>query len=213
MIFPSSAAVYGSPETVPVKEEAPVAPISPYGTHKLLCELLAREYHQMFQVPVVVVRLFSVFGAQQHRLLVWEVFQKILQNPEMIQLRGTGAERRDYLHESAVAEAVLLLAADRERWLVQPRLPLFNLGCGREHQVLEVADQLRQRTSPHHRIVFEGETQAGDPDRWCADISRFRAAYPQWNPVGLEEGLDGTLHHWMTLTKAAAPNLPGHAET
>ena len=51
LIFPSSAAVYGNPSALPVSEDAPIQPISPYGFHKAICELMAREYAASFALP------------------------------------------------------------------------------------------------------------------------------------------------------------------
>src|SRR5713226_5868342 len=59
VIIPSSAAVYGNPQSLPVKENAPLQPISPYGFHKAVCEMLAREYAECFGVDVIICRFFS----------------------------------------------------------------------------------------------------------------------------------------------------------
>src|SRR5258706_2499172 len=97
VIFPSSAAVYGDALQQPIGEEASLAPISAYGFHKVMCERLAAEYAACFGVPAVVLRIFSLFGSAQRRLLVWELFRQFRESPE-VALAGTGDEERDYLH-------------------------------------------------------------------------------------------------------------------
>src|SRR5262249_48327157 len=97
LIFPSSAAVYGEVTELPVREDMPVQPISPYGFHKVMCELLAREYAECFDLSIVVCRLFSVFGVDQRRLLVWESFERLSDAEGPAWLEGTGEESRDYL--------------------------------------------------------------------------------------------------------------------
>ena len=92
VMFPSSAAVYGNPKELPVREDAPVAPISPYGFHKAACELLAREYSECFGLTLVVCRIFSVFGPSQRRLLVWELFDQLSGPEPVVWLGGTGRE-------------------------------------------------------------------------------------------------------------------------
>src|SRR5687767_14331524 len=77
IVMPSSAAVYGNPQALPVNEEAIVQPISPYGFHKAICELLAREYAECFGLDFIICRFFSVFGAAQRRLLIWELHQQL----------------------------------------------------------------------------------------------------------------------------------------
>jgi UDP-glucose 4-epimerase len=71
VIFPSSAAVYGNTAGAALSETHPVNPISPYGFHKVTCELLAQEYRQCFGVRCMVVRVFSTFGPLQRKLLLW----------------------------------------------------------------------------------------------------------------------------------------------
>src|SRR5438128_12293099 len=62
VVFPSSAAVYAEPQCLPIPEDAPIAPLSPYGFHKAACELLAREYSECFDLDIIVCRFFSIFG-------------------------------------------------------------------------------------------------------------------------------------------------------
>src|SRR5438067_383664 len=107
IILPSSAAVYGNPASLPVSEDAPVAPISPYGFHKAACELLARESTECSGLRVLVCRLFSVFGERQRRLLVWEIFQQLAKSGEGVELQGLGTETRDFLHVDDVSSAFL----------------------------------------------------------------------------------------------------------
>jgi UDP-glucose 4-epimerase len=96
LFLPSSAAVFGDPDRLPVPEDAGRKPISPYGFHKLVCERLAEEYAILWEMPVVICRLFSVFGPRQRRLLVWELVEQILSDGSVIRLQGTGLEERDY---------------------------------------------------------------------------------------------------------------------
>jgi UDP-glucose 4-epimerase len=109
-LFPSSAAVYGDPAQLPVSEGAPARPISPYGFHKAACELVAREYADCFGLRIVACRLFSVYGAAQRRLLIWELYRQFAGASVTVFLEGTGEETRDYLHIDDVSNALLQLA-------------------------------------------------------------------------------------------------------
>ena len=197
MIFPSSAAVYGSPEVLPVCETAPCRPISPYGYHKLLCEQAGQEYHAIFQVPVVILRLFSVFGPTQRRLLVHELYQRLCTPSPSLEILGTGRETRDYLLESDIGSAVLAVASQSLLARESRAALIYNLAAGCEISVLDLATQLRDTLGAQRPIVCLGQARPGDPDRWCAKTDLFRAAYPQWKATALEQGLRITLNHWQ----------------
>ena len=72
--FVSSAAVYGEPAHLPVSEQDSSQPISPYGFHKRICELLAEQYVQCHGLSIASARVFSLIGPNQRRLLAWGAF-------------------------------------------------------------------------------------------------------------------------------------------
>ncbi|APR80544.1 UDP-glucose 4-epimerase [Minicystis rosea] len=192
VILPSSAAVYGNPEHLPVAEDAPAAPISPYGFHKRLCEILADEYARCFGIEVVITRLFSVLGPAQRRLLVWEIFAQLQGPEEVAWLQGTGRETRDFLHVDDVAEAMLRIAAAPRR----PGAEVLNLASGEERSVLDLATALRDRVAPEKRIACRGEARPGDPQRWCADVTRLHERVAPFRPRTFDEALDAVVAAW-----------------
>ena len=197
MIFPSSAAVYGTPERLPITETAACCPISPYGMHKWFGEQLAAQYHTHFGVPTVVLRLFSVFGPHQRRLLVWELYQRLQKSSPALEVLGSGKETRDYLFESDVASAVLQLAAQANA-IAQSGPRCYNLASGREISVLQLATLLRDLAGDTRPIHCKGEARLGDPSRWCADAGQFRAAFPNWSCTPLEDAMRLTLNAWSS---------------
>ena len=201
VVFPSSAAVYGNPTELPVVESAPVAPISPYGFHKAACELLAREYADCFGLRVLVVRVFSVFGPSQRRLLVWDLFrQAAAAEPEMW-LDGTGRESRDYLHVDDLCSLVLRLAdGPGEAGGVRT----VNAGRGEETSVLALAEHVRAATAgvDAKPIRCRGHARPGDPIRWRADVSLLGRLAPGWSPQPLADGIARCVAEWR---RAGAP--------
>jgi UDP-glucose 4-epimerase len=192
VVFPSSAAVYGNPAVLPVTEDAPCSPISPYGFHKLSCEIFAREYAACFGVSTVVCRLFSVFGQRQRRLLVSELYEQFAGDADTVQLQGTGKETRDFLHVDDLARAILLLAPAAPR----RACTILNMAAGVETPVLTLAESIRALVAPEKKVTCRGIARPGDPARWCADISRLRALIPGWQPQGLAEALAMTIGQW-----------------
>jgi UDP-glucose 4-epimerase len=203
VVFPSSAAIYGDPRTLPVGEREPARPISPYGYHKAACELLAREYAECFGLPVIVCRLFSVFGESQRRLLVWELYRQLADASPVAQLEGTGHETRDYLHVEDAAAAVLELAegfmSGDKRFMKGSKRAVcttVNVASGEETRVLDLAEHIRSLVAPSKEIRCLGLARAGDPQRWRADISLLRTLAPRWHPRPFGERLARCVAAW-----------------
>jgi UDP-glucose 4-epimerase len=78
VIFPSSAAVYGNPVNLPIREDDPCRPKSPYGFHKLAAENVVHEYITCHDVRVIICRIFSLIGERQRRLLLWDLYQQFV---------------------------------------------------------------------------------------------------------------------------------------
>jgi len=177
-VLVSSAAVYGQPRELPIGEDAPYAPISPYGRHRVECESMARASG----LPAVIVRIFSAYGEGLRRQVLWDIAQRALARGP-IELLGTGEESRDFVHASDVGRAVVTAAGqapfDGEA---------YNLASGVETRIAELAEMLAAALGVERRTVFTGVSRSGDPVRWRADISALRALgfEPQ---VPLEEGV------------------------
>lgn len=203
VLFPSSAAVYGNPEVLPVSEHAAVVPISPYGFHKAACELLALEYSECFGLNVVVCRFFSLFGVSQQRLLIWELYKQLVDRDSTIWLEGTGTESRDYLHVDDATSALFGLIENRLRvWNENSRITgerlIVNIGSGQETNVRELAEQLRNLVAPEKDIRSRGSKQRGAPEHWCANISRLHSLIPQWKSKALSVALSECVDAWQS---------------
>jgi len=193
VVFPSSAAVYGDPATLPVAEDAPVAPVSPYGFHKAACELLGREYAQCFGLRVLVCRLFSLYGLRQRRLLVWELYRQFRGPDPEVWLDGTGEESRDYLHVDDAAAAVVALSTAAG---ASERPSTVNVAGGRETTVRELAAAVGHAARSGKAVRCRGTRRAGDPGRWEADVRRLRSAVPRWQAAPLAGGLGDCIAAW-----------------
>jgi UDP-glucose 4-epimerase len=190
VLFPSSAAVYGNPARLPVAEDAPLAPISPYGFHKAACELLAREYAECFGLDVLVARLFSVYGPRQRRLLLWELFARAAGAEPEIRLHGTGKETRDYLHVDDVAAALLHAATARPRGLT-----VLNVASGEAVATGDLARLVAGALGTTKPVRALGEVQTGNPVHWRADVTRLKALGADFHrPLG--EGVRACVEAW-----------------
>ena len=164
VVYPSSASVYGSVETVPIREDCPAAPISQYGVHKLMAEHMVASYARQFGTSASIVRLFSVYGCGLRKQLLWDACCKFANRDTVFM--GTGEEVRDWLHVEDAAE--LLLAATKH---ASAECPIVNGGSGEGTTVREV---LRHLSSSFIQAeltpCFSGAQRTGDPSRYVADI-------------------------------------------
>jgi UDP-glucose 4-epimerase len=193
-LFPSSAAVYGEPATLPVAETAPIQPLSPYGYHKAMAELLIQEHAQCFEMPALIFRLFSVFGAHQRRLLVHELFERF-QRDAIVTVQGTGEEMRDFLHEDDLAAAVLGLLPK-----ISDPVVIINLATGQGTRVKAVAEAMQRLLKSPKDIHYAHAAQPGNPSQWTADISALRSRAPDLDytaAADFEQRLGATLQRWM----------------
>lgn len=168
LVAVSSAAVYGSGHESKISEQAALAPFSPYGAHKLMMEVLCRSYASNFGLKVITPRLFSVYGVELKKQLLWELCNRILKKPD-IELGGSGNELRDWTHVNDVAR-ILAGAAD----LATDKAPVLNVATGIATPVKEIAMVVAKqwRDIPiKPEIKFTGEAREGDPFSLVADTS------------------------------------------
>jgi len=106
-VFLSSAAVYGNPQELPVSEKASCQPISPYGYHKYICEMLCREYKSIYNIKSSVIRIFSAYGERLRKQVVFDLCKKFSDpSVKRVELFGTGSETRDFVHAVDIAQAI-----------------------------------------------------------------------------------------------------------
>jgi UDP-glucose 4-epimerase len=193
LIFASSAAVYGSPLHNPVTEEAPFAPVSPYGVHKLAAEQEVKVFAELFELPATVVRFFSTYGPRQRKQVVYDLIRKVEENPNEIVVHGDGTQVRDFVYVTDVVQAVLQVA---ER--APGRGEAFNAGGGVPTTTAELVAEICHAMNTDPRIRWTGSVRPGDPQAFVADISRLRdVGYaPQ---VPLSEGVRNVVAWARTL--------------
>jgi UDP-glucose 4-epimerase len=184
LLLLSSAAVYGTPASLPVPETHRTAPLSPYGYHQLQCELLCEEFTRIYALPTTIVRLFSAYGPGLRRHVVWDICERALSD-QSLTLRGTGRETHDFIHASDIARALLLLAENGGG-----DADVYNLASGEETPVASLADLLLSALLTEARATFDGCATPATPLCSRADIAKIGAL--GFTPaIGLEQGLRG----------------------
>jgi UDP-glucose 4-epimerase len=178
VVLASSAAVYGNAHSGPIPEHAPRAPLSPYGYHKAMMEQVGECWASSFGLRVATVRLFSVYGPQLRKQLIWELCLQLARGVEVITLGGTGHETRDWVHIEDAA-AILIGAADH----AAPTAPVFNGCTGHGVTVAEAARLVAKGFEQEVEFRFTGDRRAGDPVHLVGRPERAAA-------TGLRAGID-----------------------
>ena len=194
MIFPSSAAVYGNPARLPIREDEPCRPISPYGFHKLAAEQLVHEYVVCHEMRAIVCRVFSLIGERQRRLLLWDLYQQFTGAAEEVVLQGTGEETRDYLHVDDLSDTFLSLAQCGVTDL--PNGSVINVASGIETSIRTLAHWLKEILHSRKPIVFSGKPRPGDPQRWVADCSRLDRLDRLRRIAKLPDAIEAVVNDW-----------------
>jgi UDP-glucose 4-epimerase len=164
LVLPSSAAVYGAAEHVPIPIDAPRHPQSPYGFHKAMAEDLCRSHGQTYGVSTAIVRLFSIYGSHLRKQLPWDACTKLSQGAAVF--GGTGHERRDWLHARDAAELLIMAGTH-----ATPACPVVNGGSGTSTEICEAVTVLRDALGNGADIAFSETPRHGDPNVYEADIS------------------------------------------
>lgn len=182
LVYPSSAAVYGRATNMPISVHAPLDPISPYGVHKKIAEDLCRSYGRAFGVATSIVRIFSAYGEDLRKQLLWDTCQKVTRGN--VSFSGTGNETRDWISAEDVA-ALLVIAASHS----SPNVPAVNGATGIEATTREIVTRLFHALGASGDPEFSGVMRAGDPERFVGDCRDANAL--GWQPtVTWQQGID-----------------------
>ena len=212
-IFSSTAAVYGNATNVPVREDAPTVPISPYGTSKLMSEIMLHDAGRAHGLRFVILRYFNVAGAdpklrtgqatpEATHLIKIACETAIGKRPKM-NVFGTdyptpdGTCVRDYIHVSDLAQAHSAALAYLRSGGASTT---FNCGYGRGASVFEVIDAVRRASGRDFTVEVSGR-RPGDPPALVANVERIHAALP-WRPRF--QNLDTIVAHALAWEKQLA---------
>jgi UDP-arabinose 4-epimerase len=194
IVFSSSAAVYGEPQSTPMTEDHPLAPINPYGAGKLACERMIQDFSAAYGLRSIALRYFNAAGAdpagdigEAHRIethLVPLVLGAALGERPYVSVYGTdyptrdGTCVRDYIHVSDLAAAHVLAMEFLDG---QPGAHVFNLGTGSGATVAEVIAAAR-RVTGRSIDVRNQPRRTGDPAVLVADAALAKARLG-WAPA------------------------------
>jgi UDP-glucose 4-epimerase len=222
-IFSSTAAVYGNPEQVPVTEDAPTIPMSPYGSSKLMSEIMLRDSAAAYGLKYVVLRYFNVAGADPKGRtgqatvgathLIKVATEAAIGLRPKIDVYGTdyptpdGTCVRDYIHVTDLVAAHSVALAHLRGGGASNT---FNCGYGHGYSVLEVIEAVKRVSGVDFPVAL-ADRRPGDPAAIVADAAKIRTML-DWTPKF--DDLDTIVGHALTWEKqllASREGKAGHA--
>jgi len=212
-IFSSTAAVYGNAEHVPVREDEPTAPIAPYGTSKLMSEIMLHDAAKAHGLRFVVLRYFNVAGADpkgrtgqstpQATHLIKVACEAALGKRAKLDVFGTdyatpdGTCQRDYIH---VSDLVSAHSAALSYLRSGGGSATFNCGYGRGASVFEVISSVKRVSGVDFQVDI-APRRDGDPAALIANVERIHASL-DWQPQF--QDLDTIVTHALAWERSLA---------
>jgi UDP-glucose 4-epimerase len=189
----SSSEAYGSARTVPMSEDHPLDPLTPYAASKAASDHLVRTYAATFGVDALVVRPFNNYGPRQNDQQYAGIIPTMLRcafEGRIFTLLGDGQQTRDYLYVTDTVRAALDLYKCSEA-----RGRVVNIGSGQEISLLDLRMKIEQvlgRAIPYRHA----DPRPGDVRRHRADISLLKSLIAFEPQVSIDEGLTRTVEFY-----------------
>lgn len=187
LIYISSAAVYGIPNNIPIKEDHTVNPISPYGLSKLTGERYSMLYHELYGLPIVCFRPFNIFGPNQnlgspYSGVISKFIAKIKRDETPL-IFGDGNQIRDFVYIDDVVTGIIK-SINNDKAVGE----IFNIGTGNKTMIKDLAEIIIKISDKELRPEFL-PSRTGDIKDSCADITKARKIL-EWEPrYTVENGL------------------------
>jgi UDP-glucose 4-epimerase len=187
--------VYGNPEYVPITEDHPLNPTSPYGVSKLAGEEYCQVYRRLYGMDIVMLRFFTAYGPRQRPDMAIRRFVEKISKGEPPVVYGDGNQQRDFtyiddvLHGTVAAAQIGGCAGE-----------VFNLGGGYRTSINNLLDRLLRHMGKSNAIqpIYEGK-KLGDVETTHADISKARDKLGYQPRTSLDEGLKNFVEWYKTI--------------
>ena len=169
VVYASTSEVYGSAQRVPMNEDHPLNPASPYAASKAAADRLCFSYYNTYKLPVVIVRCFNTYGPRQrdagYAAAIPKFIDRALAGMPLV-IYGDGKQTRDYMYVKDTVNAYKLVLGSYEKVLGKA----INFGTGKEVSITKLAQTIL-RLSQSKASLIHVSPRAGEVKRLCADTS------------------------------------------
>lgn len=183
-IITPSTYVYGQPEYLPVDENHPINPSSPYTTSKLISESLIKSYSRDFGVDGIILRLFNVYGANTNdHFLIPKIIKQAIEH-QAVNLFDP-RPRRDFVYVTDVVDAFIKSAS-----IPLEGIEIINIGSGKSNSINDIISVVENNLQLPFSVTYSGESRKNDVMETVADINKAKNLLG-WAPqVELNEGIN-----------------------
>ena len=192
IVFSSSSAIFGEPQYLPIDEKHPVEPDSPYGVTKLASEKHCLCYSKLYDMDIVCLRYFNVYGKNQRYDPygnVIPIWTNCLLTGKPLIIYGDGEQTRDFINVGDVARANIMAGA------AGAVKGTFNIGCGNSITINELAEVFQNVYGKRIEIIKDPQRK-GEVKHSKADVSLAQKTF-RFTPVtGIEQGIS-TYIEWV----------------
>lgn len=185
IVASSSAGIFGELKTLPIKEDHPVEPDTPYGSTKLCMEKECLAYAKLYDMEAVCLRYFNVYGPNQRFDAygnVIPIFAFQMLRGEQLTIFGDGEQTRDFINVRDVVQANIKAA------MANDLSGAFNIGSNSRIKINRLVELLRETSRIEPQVMY-GPPRPGDVRHSLAEISAARQAFGFEPSVSMEEGL------------------------
>ncbi len=194
VVVTSSSEAYGSALKVPIDEDHPLNPTSPYAASKAAADRYAFSYFKTYGLPVAIIRPFNTFGPRHIYDVVPKFIRLALTNSPLT-IYGNGMQTRDFSYVSDTVRGFMLMGSHPKA-----KGEVVNFGSGREVTIRHLAEAIIKQSNSKSEISFV-EKRLAEVDRLCCDYSKANRLFG-WKPlVPLEEGLKKNIEWYREFMK------------
>ncbi len=184
LIYLSSAAVYGEPIKLPIDEDHPTNPLSPYGLSKLFGEEIIKTFSRLYSFDYIILRLFNVYGvgqSEEYAGVITKFINRVREKLPPI-IFGDGEQTRDFIHVNDVCHAIELAIATKNTNNV------YNIGSGTATKIKELAKLIMNIANINSEPIYSAP-KPGDIKHSYANIDKARELLNFISRISLEKAL------------------------
>lgn len=187
LVMASSSSVYGNCKEVPFREDMIVDyAISPYAATKKANEVMAHVYHKLYDMNIIMLRFFTVYGPKQRPDLAINKFTRMMMNGEEITMYGDGTTSRDYTYVDDIVDGVIRACGHVD--VNENVYEIINLGSNNPISLKEMIATIGRVLGVEPKIK-QLPMQPGDVDRTYADVTKAKELLGYEPKMTFEEGI------------------------